>query len=116
MDAHCWRSCRFSLHPAYSSRICPRLTWAGRSVKDSLSTKALEQGTDLVITGRVADPAIHEFGCSLELGKGTMMGHLLECGGQVTGGYFAEPGGMVTVSEKERLQGALSGALWRRSI
>ena len=85
-------------------------------MKDSLSTKALEQGTDVVITGRVADPAIHEFGCSLELGKGTMMGHLLECGGQVTGGYFAEPGGMVTVSEKERLQGALSGALWRRSI
>ena len=56
----------------------------------------------MVITGRVADPAIfmapaiHEFGWSLEdwdkLGKGTMMGHLLECGGQVTGGYFAEPG------------------------
>ena len=64
--------------------------------------KALEQGADVVITGRVADPAIfmapaiHEFGWSLEdwdkLGKGTMMGHLLECGGQVTGGYFAEPG------------------------
>ena len=64
--------------------------------------KALEQGADVVITGRVADPAIfmapaiHAFGWSLEdwdkLGKGTMMGHLLECGGQVTGGYFAEPG------------------------
>ena len=64
--------------------------------------KALEQGADVVITGRVADPAIfmapmiHEFGWSLEdwdkLGKGTIMGHLLECGGQVTGGYFAEPG------------------------
>ena len=64
--------------------------------------KALDQGADVVITGRVADPAIfmapaiHEFGWSLEdwdkLGKGTMMGHLLECGGQVTGGYFAEPG------------------------
>ena len=64
--------------------------------------KALDEGADVVITGRVADPAIfmapaiHEFGWSLEdwdkLGKGTMMGHLLECGGQVTGGYFAEPG------------------------
>ena len=64
--------------------------------------KALDQGVDVVITGRVADPAIfmapmiHEFGWSLEdwdkLGKGTIMGHLLECGGQVTGGYFAEPG------------------------
>ena len=64
--------------------------------------KALELGADVVITGRVSDPAIfmapliHEFGWSLEdwdkLGKGTMVGHLLECGGQVTGGYFAEPG------------------------
>lgn len=63
---------------------------------------ALAKGADVVITGRVADPslflapAIHEFGWALDdwdkLGKGTMMGHLLECGGQVTGGYFAEPG------------------------
>lgn len=64
--------------------------------------KALGEGADVVITGRVSDPAIfmapliHEFGWSLDdwdkLGKGTMVGHLLECGGQVTGGYFAEPG------------------------
>lgn len=64
--------------------------------------KALDEGADVVITGRVSDPAIfmapliHEFGWSLDdwdkLGKGTMVGHLLECGGQVTGGYFAEPG------------------------
>ena len=64
--------------------------------------KALADGADVVITGRVSDPAIfmapiiHEFGWSLEdwdkLGKGTMIGHLLECGGQVTGGYYAEPG------------------------
>lgn len=64
--------------------------------------KALNMGADVVITGRVSDPAIflapiiHEFGWSLEdwdkLGKGTMIGHLLECGGQVTGGYYADPG------------------------
>ena len=64
--------------------------------------KALEAGADVVITGRVADPAIfmapaiYEFGWSLEdwdkLGKGTAMGHLLECGGQATGGYYMEPG------------------------
>ena len=74
--------------------------------------KALDLGADVVITGRVSDPAIfmapliHEFGWSLEdwdkLGKGTMVGHLLECGGQVTGGSFfvtkvPEAGGMVTV-------------------
>lgn len=64
--------------------------------------KALKEGADVIITGRVSDPAIfmapliHEFGWDLEdwdkLGKGTMVGHLLECGGQVTGGYYAEPG------------------------
>ena len=64
--------------------------------------KALADGADVVITGRVSDPAIfmapiiHEFGWAMDdwdkLGKGTMIGHLLECGGQVTGGYYAEPG------------------------
>lgn len=64
--------------------------------------QALAQGADVVITGRVSDPAIfmapmiHEFGWALDdwdkLGKGTMIGHLLECGGQVTGGYYSEPG------------------------
>ena len=53
--------------------------------------KALDLGADVVITGRVSDPAIfmapliHEFGWSLEdwdkLGKGTMVGHLLERSG-----------------------------------
>ena len=64
--------------------------------------EALENGADVVITGRVADPAIfmapllYEFKWSTEdwdmMGKGTIIGHLLECGGQVTGGYFADPG------------------------
>jgi len=64
--------------------------------------KALAKGADVVITGRVADPAlflaplIHEFGWAMDdwdlLGKGTLIGHLLECAGQVTGGYFADPG------------------------
>lgn len=64
--------------------------------------EALKNGADVVITGRVADPAlfiaplIHEFGWSVEdynlMGQATALGHLLECGGQITGGYFADPG------------------------
>ena len=64
--------------------------------------EALKQGADIVITGRCSDPAIfiapliYEFGWAMDdwdkLGKGTHVGHLLECGGQVTGGYYAEPG------------------------
>ncbi|TNC10967.1 DUF1446 domain-containing protein [Methylobacterium terricola] len=64
--------------------------------------EALAQGADVVITGRVGDPAlflaplIHAFGWALDdwdrLGRGTLAGHLLECAGQVTGGYFADPG------------------------
>lgn len=64
--------------------------------------EALAGGADVVITGRVADPslfvapAIHELGYAMDdwagLGRLTVMGHLLECAGQVTGGYFADPG------------------------
>jgi hypothetical protein len=64
--------------------------------------EALRGGADVVITGRVGDPALflapimHEFGWPMDdwdrLGKGTVVGHLLECAGQITGGYFADPG------------------------
>jgi hypothetical protein len=63
---------------------------------------ALETGADVVITGRVADPSlfvaplVHAFKWRLDdwqrLGRATVIGHLLECAGQLTGGYFAEPG------------------------
>jgi hypothetical protein len=63
---------------------------------------ALATGADVVITGRVADPSLfvaplaHEFGWKphdwQRLGRATVIGHLLECAGQLTGGYFAEPG------------------------
>lgn len=63
---------------------------------------ALESGADVVISGRVADPSlvvaplVHAFGWRIDdwsrLGAATLVGHLLECGCQVTGGYFADPG------------------------
>ncbi|VVE05626.1 ABC transporter substrate-binding protein [Pandoraea communis] len=63
---------------------------------------ALAAGAQIVLTGRVADPSlfaaplIHEFGWRMDdwdrLGQATVVGHLLECAGQVTGGYFADPG------------------------
>jgi hypothetical protein len=64
--------------------------------------QALTAGADIVITGRASDPAlflapmIHAFGWAMDdwnlLGQGTVAGHLLECAGQITGGYFADPG------------------------
>lgn len=63
---------------------------------------ALDRGADVVITGRVADPSlflgplVHAFRWQPpswdRLGQGTVIGHLLECAGQLTGGYFADPG------------------------
>lgn len=63
---------------------------------------ALRDGAQIVVTGRVADPSlflapmIHEFGWDIDdvakLGQGTGIGHLMECGAQVTGGYFSDPG------------------------
>ena len=63
---------------------------------------AIRAGAQIVVTGRVADPsltlgpAIAHFGWQRNnwdaLAGATMAGHLLECGAQVSGGYFADPG------------------------
>jgi hypothetical protein len=63
--------------------------------------RALDSGAAIVITGRVADPSLyvgamaHHFDWDHHdadlIGRATVIGHLLECAGQVTGGYFADP-------------------------
>lgn len=67
--------------------------------------EALDADADVVITDRVSDvslylaPMVHEFGWELPtegtsdvVGQGTVAAHLIECAGQLTGGYFADPG------------------------
>ena len=63
---------------------------------------ALRAGAEIVVTGRVADPslavgpALAHFGWEPNdwdrIARATMAGHLLECGAQVCGGYYADPG------------------------
>lgn len=63
---------------------------------------AIRAGAQIVVTGRVADPAlalgplVAHFGWAWDdldrIAAGTLVGHLLECGSQVSGGFFADPG------------------------
>ncbi|MCU1593267.1 MAG: transporter substrate-binding protein [Frankiales bacterium] len=62
--------------------------------------EGLRSGADVVITGRTSDaalflaPLMHCHGWTPEdldlLAAGSTVGHLLECAGQLTGGYFAD--------------------------
>lgn len=98
-DAHGRELLRAYLNPADAQR---EPVSANVYLGASAIAEALRAGAQVVVTGRVADPslavgpAMAHFGWSEtdweRLGRATMAGHLLECGAQVTGGYFADPG------------------------
>lgn len=62
--------------------------------------EALRQEADIIVTGRVTDtgltlaPMIYEFNWPFEdydkMATGTIAGHIIECGGQVSGGNFTD--------------------------
>lgn len=91
-----WKSCK-TLGELNAEIISANVYLGAESIKE-----ALDNGAHIVITGRVADvalfvgPVMHEFGWTEndlnKIGQATLLGHLLECGGQITGGYFADPG------------------------
>ncbi len=98
--------------------------------------EALEKGADIVITGRTTDtgltlaPMIYEFGWDFEnydlMAAGTVAGHILECGGQASGGNLladwesinlvdigfpiaeAYPNGDIVITKHESLDGKVS--------
>ena len=88
--------------PGSIKQLGNRLLSANAYLGAEPMAQALNDGADVVITGRASDPAlflapmIHAFGWAMDdwnlLGQGTVAGHLLECAGQITGGYFADPG------------------------
>ncbi|MBW4963334.1 acyclic terpene utilization AtuA family protein [Sulfitobacter sp. CW3] len=85
-----------------ASALGQRMVSANAYIGISGIVEALAQGADIVICGRASDPAlflaplVHHFGWAMDdyekLGRGTLIGHLLECSAQITGGYFADPG------------------------
>jgi hypothetical protein len=87
---------------ARASELGERLISANAYLGAEALLPALATGADVVITGRVADPALflaplmHAFGWRADdwpqLGQGVLVGHLLECAAQVSGGYLADPG------------------------
>lgn len=82
--------------------IRDKIISANAYLGSDLIIELLQKDADIIITGRTCDtslflaPMIHELGWKendLEkIGLGIAISHLLECAGQVTGGYFADPG------------------------
>jgi len=101
LDACKQRDLRIMEFDGRISQLGNRLISANAYLGAGPMADALAAGADVVITGRASDPAlflaplIHAFGWPMDdwnlLGKGIVAGHMLECAGQVTGGYFADP-------------------------
>jgi hypothetical protein len=95
IEAHLAKPDQVSL--AHSQLVSANVYLGAKEIADALTA-----GAQVVVTGRVADPALTvgplmaHFKKSWQdwdfLASATMAGHLLECGAQVTGGYFADPG------------------------
>jgi hypothetical protein len=85
---------------APASDLGARLVSANAYIGCAGIVEALAAGADVVVCGRASDPAlflaplVHSFGWAMDdwtrLGRGTLVGHLLECAAQVSGGYFAD--------------------------
>ncbi|MBS1906171.1 MAG: DUF1446 domain-containing protein [Actinobacteria bacterium] len=79
-----------------------RLVSANAYIGAEPLVQALGQGAQVVIAGRCSDAALfvaplaHHFGWALDdlgaMARASLVGHLLECAGQLTGGYFADAG------------------------
>jgi hypothetical protein len=87
------------LLPALLDDVPPDVRFANAYLGARPLVNALEQGAEVVIAGRIADsalalaPLVHEFGWAWDdwdrLAAGTMVGHLVECTGQATGGNLS---------------------------
>lgn len=83
---------------AYWSEVRNKVSSANVYLGAAGIVEALDQGADIVICGRVTDPAlvlgpmIHEFGWQFDdfnkLAAGTVAGHIVECGAQCTGANY----------------------------
>lgn len=81
------------------STVRDRITSANVYIGAKPIVESLEQGADIIVTGRASDPSlvlaplIYEFGWSMEdydkMAAGTVMGHIVECGPQCTGGNYS---------------------------
>ncbi|HEX6704255.1 MAG TPA: acyclic terpene utilization AtuA family protein [Albitalea sp.] len=102
-DDVCGAEQRDTLHACLGSALGGReIVSANAYLGAEPIAAALRAGADIVITGRVADPslavgpALAHFGWRTDdwdrIARATMAGHLLECGAQVSGGYYADPG------------------------